>query len=580
MRRRICGRAGALAADACKLLWILPGKDVQKMKKIVPVLIMIGMALCVFIGYLGYRAVQKYWPTKEPADLEAYYKVSGQETAIFLNNELQEETGFFQNGQVYLPVSWINDHINERFYWDENEQLLVYALPESIVYADLETKSSKGAPYIQISEGKAYLSAELTASYTDIRVSAFTEDAVKRIFIDTTWDAEEWHTLRRSGAVRELGGVKSPVIVQEEEGTSVLVLEEMDRWSKVRTADGHIGYLENRRLGDTDTITYVSTFEEPVYRNISMDEKVCLAWHQVTSQSANRTIESLLENTRGINVISPTWFSLTDNEGNFSSLADSSYVEYLHERGIQVWALLDNFSDNVQSEVLLSKTSTRRKLIDGLMEEVKQYNLDGLNLDFEGLKESAGPHYIQFIRELSVSCRQEGIVLSVDNYVPAAYNSFYNRREQGIVADYVIVMGYDEHYAGGEPGPVASYSYVKQGIEDTLELVPKEKVINAVPFYTRVWKESTEGRSSDALGIADAKDWAEQKGVELVWQDDLGLYYGEIDDEGVRKQVWMEEERSLGLKMDLIRENDLAGVACWKVGFEPASVWDVIKVNE
>ena len=217
------------------------------MKKIVPVLIMIGMALCVFIGYLGYRAVQKYWPTKEPADLEAYYKVSGQETAIFLNNELQEETGFFQNGQVYLPVSWINDHINERFYWDENEQLLVYALPESIVYADLETKSSKGAPYIQISEGKAYLSAELTASYTDIRVSAFTEDAVKRIFIDTTWDAEEWHTLRRSGAVRELGGVKSPVIVQEEEGTSVLVLEEMDRWSKVRTADGHIGSMGNRR---------------------------------------------------------------------------------------------------------------------------------------------------------------------------------------------------------------------------------------------------------------------------------------------------------------------------------------------
>lgn len=550
------------------------------MKKIVPVLIAIGLALCAFIGYLGYRAVQKYWPTKEPADLEAYYKVSGQETAVFLNNELQEETALFQNNQVYLPVTWINTLINERFYWDENEQLLVYALPDSIVYADAETKSSGGTPYLQVVGQEAYLSADLVASYTDIRVASYTGDAVKRIFIDTTWDAEEWNDLKRGGAIRERGGVKSPVVVQEEKGAAVLVLEEMDRWCRVRTEDGHIGYVEKRRLGEGDTITYVSTFEEPVYENISMDEKVCLAWHQVTSAAANGSIEAYLENTKGINVISPTWFSLTDNEGNFTSLADASYVEYLHERGIQVWALLDNFSGDVQSEILLSRTSVRRKLIDGLMEEVQTYDLDGLNLDFEGLKESAGPHYIQFIRELSVACRQAGIVLSVDNYVPAAYNSFYNRKEQGIVADYVIVMGYDEHYAGGEPGPVASYGYVKQGIEDTLELVPREKVINAVPFYTRVWKESEEGRSSDALGIADAKDWAQRKNVELVWQDDLGLYYGEIDDEGVRKQVWMEEERSLGLKMELIREQDLAGVACWKLGFEPASVWDVVKVNE
>ncbi len=550
------------------------------MKKIVPVLIAIGLALCAFIGYLGYRAVQKYWPTKEPADLEAYYKVSGQETAVFLNNELQEETALFQNNQVYLPVTWINALINERFYWDENEQLLVYALPDSIVYADAETKSSGGTPYLQVVGQEAYLSADLVASYTDIRVASYTGDAVKRIFIDTTWDAEEWNDLKRGGAIRERGGVKSPVVVQEEKGAAVLVLEEMDRWCRVRTEDGHIGYVEKHRLGEGDTITYVSTFEEPVYENISMDEKVCLAWHQVTSAAANGSIEAYLENTKGINVISPTWFSLTDNEGNFTSLADASYVEYLHERGIQVWALLDNFSGDVQSEILLSRTSVRRKLIDGLMEEVQTYDLDGLNLDFEGLKESAGPHYIQFIRELSVACRQAGIVLSVDNYVPAAYNSFYNRKEQGIVADYVIVMGYDEHYAGGEPGPVASYDYVKQGIENTLELVPREKVINAVPFYTRVWKESEEGRSSDALGIADAKDWAQRKNVELVWQDDLGLYYGEIDDEGVRKQVWMEEERSLGLKMELIREQDLAGVACWKLGFEPASVWDVVKVNE
>lgn len=248
---------------------------------------------------------------------------------------------------------------------------------------------------------------------------------------------------------------------------------------------------------------------------------------------------------------------------------------------MQVWAALDNFNmgENVNSEILFAKTSVRKKLISSLMEDVKTYDLDGINLDIEGIKPEAGPHYVQFIRELSVSCRKEGIVLSVDNYVPAGYNAFYNRAEQGQVADYVIIMGYDEHYAGGEAGSVASYNYVKDGIEKTLALVPKEKVINAVPFYTRVWTEKDGETTSSAMGIKDAKQWVEENDVELYWQEELGQYYGELNSKDGVKQIWMEEEVSLGLKMDLIKENDLAGVGCWKLGFEPASVWDVVKVN-
>ncbi|MDO5415824.1 MAG: glycosyl hydrolase family 18 protein [Lachnospiraceae bacterium] len=550
------------------------------MKKVVPMLAAIGLILCIFIGYMGYTAYVKYSPTKERADLEQFYGVSGEETALFLDNELQEAAGIVRDGQLYLPISWVNQNLNERFYWDEKERLLVYTLPDSIVYADEETKSSSGAPFLRVEPDGVYLSSDLVSSYTDVRIAEFAEDEVKRAFIDTGWEADEWTVLKKNGAVRQKGGIKSPVVADEPEGTLVKVLDSMERWVKVRTENGHVGYMEKRRLGDSETVTYLSTFQQPVYTNISMDEKVCLVWHQVTSMEANQKIQALLEKTKGVNVVSPTWFALTDNEGNFTSFADRNYVDQLHEQGIQVWALLDNFSKDVQSEVLLSRTSVRKKLIAGLMEAVETYDLDGLNLDFEGIKESAGPHYVQFIRELSVACRQKQIVLSVDNYVPAVYNAFYNRREQGIVADYVIIMGYDEHYAGGEAGPVASYGYVKKGIEDTLELVPKEKVINAVPFYTRVWKEGPDGTSSDALGIADAKKWAESKKVSMYWQDESGLYYGEIQDEGVRKEIWLEEEKSLGLKMDLIREYDLAGVACWKLGFETEEVWDVVKVNE
>ena len=550
------------------------------MKKVVPILIAIGIFLCAVIGRLGYMAYVKYAPTKELSDLSTFYNVSDKEAAIFLNGDLQEAKAIMQNGHPYLPITWVNQNLNERFYWDENEKLLVYTLPDSIVYADINSRSDAGVPLLLENAYGIYLSKDLILSYTDIRINPFTDDDVKRIFVETNWAPEEWTRLQRKGALREKGGIKSPIIARQQEGALLKVLDTMDHWAKVQTEDGYVGYIEKLRLGETENITYISTFQPPVYTNISMDQKVCLAWHQVTSPEGNATISRLLRNTKGVNVISPTWFSLLDNDGNYSSLADRAYVDELHSQGIQVWALIDNFNPNVQSEVLFSRTSTRSKLISALMQEVETYAPDGLNLDFESLKESAGPHYIQFIRELSVACRQNHVVLSIDNHVPAPYNAFYNRKEQGTVADYVIIMGYDEHYAGGEAGPVASLPYVKEGIEGTLKEVPKEKIINAVPFYTRVWKENKDGSSSDALGISDAKAWVKSNRVSLQWLENLGVFYGEKITDDESKVVWMEEERSLGLKMNLIRDYDLAGVGCWKLGFEPKDLWDVVKINE
>ena len=550
------------------------------MKKVVPILIAIGLFLLYIIGRLGYMAYVKYAPSKELSDLADFYHVSGNEIALFLDGQPQEDKGLLQGEQPYLPITWVNQNLNERFYWDEQEKLLVYTLPESIVYINTDTRSDKGLPLLLETGNGVFLSTELILTYTDIRISPFVEDEVHRLFVSTKWEPEMWTIVKRKGAVREKGGIKSPIVALQAEGVRVRVLDSMDYWARVQTEDGHMGYIEKLRLGESDPMTYISTFQAPVYTNISMDQKVCLAWHQVTSPEGNSSIQKLLRNTKGINVISPTWFSMTDNEGNYTSLADRAYVDYLHDQGIQVWALIDNFSPDVQSEVLFSRTSVRTKLITRLMEDAQTYALDGINLDFESIKESAGPHYIQFIRELSVSCRKNHIVLSIDNHVPAPYNAFYNRKEQGAVADYVIIMGYDEHYAGGEAGPGASISYVRNGIKDTLKDVPREKVINAVPFYTRVWKENKEGKSSDALGISDAKAWVKSNRVSLQWKENLGVYYGEVIKDEESKVIWMEDERSLGLKMDAIREYDLAGVSCWKLGFEPKEIWDVVNLNE
>ena len=531
-------------------------------------------------GAGGYIYMRKYMPSDELSDKAKVFGIKGSQVALLLDNELQEEKGIYEDGQVYLPVGWVNEYLNQRFYWDEGEKLLVYALPESIVYADEDAQGEKG-PLFKVTDDGKYLSLGLVVNYTDIRTRSFATSQIKRVFIDTLWEPYDTAEVKKAGHVREKGGVKSPILTELEQGELVDVLETMEKWSRVRTEDGYIGYIENRRLDGREQVTPESSFEAPVYTSITMDEKVRLGFHQVTRQEANNTLESYVSVTKDMNVIVPTWFNVISDDGTYNSLASKEYVDKAHEMGLQVWAMVENVSTqesvkNLNTKTLMSSTSTRRKLIENLMKEADTYGFDGFNLDFESLKAEAGPHYVQFIRELSVSCRQKGLVLSVDNYVPSPYSAFYNRREQGIVADYVIVMGYDEHYAGGDAGSVASISYVKDGIENTLKEVPKEKVINAVPFYTRVWTVNEGKTTSKAYGIADARQWVADNHVDLTWDQELGQFYGSTVNGNGEQYIWMEDEKSMALKIGLVKEFDLAGVACWKLGFESSDIWDIV----
>ena len=539
--------------------------------------------LFIFIlagGGLGVLFAKKYMPSNELADKSRIFGIKDGQVALILDNQVQEEKGIYEGGQVYLPVDWVNEHLNQRFYWDEGEKLLVYALPDSIVYADESAQGEKG-PLFKVTQDGMYLSLGVVVNYTDIRTQAFATSQIKRVFIDTSWQPYDTAVLKKTGQVRVRGGVKSQIITEAAAGETVDVLETMEKWSRVRTSDGYIGYVENRKLEAGEQVAPVSTFEAPVYTSISMDGKVRLGFHQVTRPEGNNTLESYVSNARGMNVIVPTWFNVVSGDGTYTSLASRDYVDKAHDMGLKVWAMVENVSTeesvkNLNTKTLMSSTSTRKKLIEKLMNEADTYGFDGFNLDFESLKAEAGPHYVQFIREMSVACRNKGLVLSVDNYVPSSYTAFYNRREQGIVADYVIVMGYDEHYAGGEAGSVSSIPYVREVIENTLKEVPKEKVINAVPFYTRVWTVNEGKTSSKAYGISDARQWVEENQVELSWDKLLGQYYGETVSGSGQQYIWMEEEDSMKLKIDLIKEFDLAGVACWKLGFEPADIWDIV----
>lgn len=545
-------------------------------RKLLPLLILTGLIIAALAVLLGGDLIAKYTPSKEKADTAELFQVKDDQVALVFNKELQEAKGIVVDGTTYLPIGWVNEKLNSRFFWDSVEKLLVYALPDKILYANQGTKGSDGKVLVRMKGDELYLSLGLVLNYTDIRIAAYDQGTVKRLFIDNDWGAETVATAKRGTKVRTGDDIKKPIVTEAARNSKLRIISRGETWSKVATEDGYLGYIRNKAMREPYEKALESSFQAPVYESQSLGEKVVLVWHQVTRAEANQGMEELIGRTKGVNVISPTWYALTDNQGNYTSLASREYVEKAHSMGIQVWALIDNFSKDVQSATLLTPTSNRKKLIEKLMKEVETYDLDGLNLDFEGIPEEAGPPYVQFIRELSIECRKKGVILSVDNTVPKDFNLFYNRKEQGAVADYVIIMGYDEHYAGGEPGSVASIGFVEEGIANTLKDVPKEKIINAVPFYTRLWKEGDGDPSSSALGISKAKTWLDDNHVELAWQESVGQYYGELTEGDVRQYLWMEDERSLGLKMDLIKKYDLAGVACWKLGLESENVWDVI----
>lgn len=325
-----------------------------------------------------------------------------------------------------------------------------------------------------------------------------------------------------------------------------------------------------------------------------------MGWHQVTSKAANNTLEEVTRNAKGIlNVISPTWLKLADTTGNISSLAQASYVEKAHNMGMQVWVLADDFSYGEDGSYFVSAVlgnyDSRQRLINNLVSEVINCNADGLNIDYEKIYEEMADDYIQFIRELSIECRKNGLVLSVDTYVMQSYNEFYNRKGIAEAADYLVIMGYDEHWAGdNSAGSVASLPYVKKGIEDAKVCADAKRIINGIPFFTRVWTETKEGLTSEGTYVEDpingnywltsiavGMDSAEQKlssqGITPTWLEDLGQYYGEYEAEGFRERIWLEDERSVQEKLNVMSEAGIGGVACWKLGLEKAAVWEEIQ---
>ena len=551
--------------------------------------ILFGMIIILLIMILAAGAVffKRYGSSNEEADKEQYYGIeNSDDLALIINNEVvkKEESsaesssdsstdsvipGKVFDGQYYVAYPVLRDKINSRFYWDANERVLLYTLPDGNI-----SVSENSSEYTAVNETKsedyvilktdgdiAYIALPFIQEYTNMEYSV--EQEPNRAIITSKWGEIETAEVKKDTQVRYLGGVKSPILTEVKKSDKVTVLEDEDDWMKVATADGYVGYIKTKSLKNQKKEKISRDFTEPVYSDMTEDHSINMAWHNVTNTAANNAVQQVLASTSGLTTIAPTWFSLADTEGNISSIADADYVNYAHTAGLKVWAVFRDFHGGINSYdetyETLSYTSKRAKLEDQVVAAAVAAGVDGINLDFELISSKCGVHYVQLVR------------------------------------DYVVIMAYDEHTEGSyEAGSVASISYLQNGIEKTLEKVSADKVIAGIPFFTRLWFETAKSPeklseeagteaasypnkvSSKALGMEEAAQSVANAGATAQWDEKTQQNYAKWSADGGTYRIWLEDAQSLEAKLKVIQENKLAGVAEWSLGREESSVWKLI----
>ena len=544
-------------------------------KKYKPIIAVVAMVILVAILGLVTHVVMKYIPSSKKMDMNEYYgEMAEGEIALVLGTEKLEERGLVDGDRVYLPLDVVNTYLNQRYYWDSDNQQILYATPSELTSVNA---SSEAGDKVWVKDGKVYLNLTYVQEYTDL--DAYITKDPYRIAIQYKFKNIKTVTVKKNTSIRYRGGIKSAILTSAKKGEQLRLIEEMENWDQVATDDGYIGYIDKKMVGEAEKTKIERNFKKENYSYLTMDSKVNMVWHQVTSTDANAYFADATANMTGVNVISPTWFYLTDTSGNIANIASADYVSQAHEKGLQVWGLIDNFTQEVSTTETLSSTAARQNIISQLIQAAQDVGMDGINVDFESLSEDVGTHFLEFLRELSIECHKNNLVLSVDNPVPEDFTSHYDRAEQGRVVDYVIIMGYDEHYVGSEAGSVASLPWVEQGIQDTLEEVPAERVINAIPFYTRLWRTTGGNVTSEAIGMDQAQQTIAESNVETYWDKTTSQNYGKYDIDNSTYQIWLEDAQSVAEKVKLVSKYDLAGVSAWKLGFENSGIWQVISDN-
>ena len=556
-------------------------------------------------------------PTHNMEDLNKYFFLSANsatgtseagedELAIVLEDTMLDQISYYgdtaetqvsyvsrayrSNGTVYVGLDLVYYNIDQRFYWDDNDRVLIVTNATDMIKAKLDEekytlngKKVKTDYPVVIEVGSTiYIAVDFVDEFSCARCKVF-EDP-RRVYIQSKIGPKTFCEVRSNTALRIRGGIRSNVVTDLEKGEKLQVISDEDDWLEVINEEGFLGYVMTNRVKDIHEEVVESDYDEPEYTSLSLGEKVVMAWHGIYSTAANGDLAHDTANAKGVNVISPTWYSLTHDDGRVAIRSSADYVREAHDKGYLVWALLDidSYEEGVSfyqlTATVMGSTKIRTKVIDTIMDDMESTDIDDINVDIETVNSEGNRNYIEFLRELSIRCRKAGKYLTVDNYTPYANNAnIYHTAEQGKICDYVIVMAYDDYVGGSEPGPNSSLPFAKESVELTTALVDPAKVIMGVPFYSRVWYRSGDNGAAynESYGVADTQDIVNDHG-KTTWDDELGYNTLTYKIYETNVFVWLEDEDSLNAKCEMFSKYDIAGVAAWKLGMERKAMWEAI----
>ena len=545
------------------------------MKKIISIIIILIIGLIIFF--------QTNKPNQEVISIsdEIYLIIDDK---IFL----EDNPVIIEDNTIFISFDVIKENIDPYIFYDINEKILIFTNDEKVIrykldenYATINHREFYHDKKFKILNDKIYIPKEILMNFYPIEILYF-EDTKAVIIEENFSNYIQGQIIEEGGNLRVNFDKKSPIVLKDIPLESeVIIFEEYMDWYKIRTYNGIIGYIEKKYLKinhRTKQNGISKNFKEEYKSN---NEKINLTWDYTYGKMKN--IDNI-EYIDGLNILSPTWFSIIDREGNIFDKGNPDYVEEYQALGYKIWPLIDNGFDPDLTHELLVSSQMREKLIKDIALIYNKYKVDGINIDFENINIEDKDLLTQFVRELYPIFKEMDMIVSMDISPISTSENWslcYDRYELSKTVDYLMLMAYDQHWASSPvAGSVAQYIWVEESIIKVLEEVPKEKLILGIPFYTRLWKyenrEKGEELSSYALSMEKANEFIERYNIQLEWDEESNQYYGEVKIEDTIYKIWLEDKDSIKFKTTLVNKYDLAGIASWRRGFETEDIWPVL----
>jgi len=505
----------------------------------------------------------------------------------------EEDSPIVENDQLLFSIDTVEKYIDPNAYWDEKAGKVVFTTKDKVLIMKTGklTAMVNARPVdlnipVKLVSGKPYIPVQMLDTMFGIELQWIEKNNVA--ILDYKANTVQVAEVQNNNCIMRMKpALWSPAVKKDiDKGEILRVFGEQKKWYRVRSEDGFLGYIEKKYV-KTELMASATDVTEPSTGNGTWKPKqgkVNMTWEYVGNK--NPDIKKL-QNISGLDIVSPTWFNIADNQGTVANKADKAYVQWAHQNGYKVWALVGNGSDPDATHDFLNNTDTRERIHQQMLIYAKLYELDGINIDFENVYMKDRDMLTQFMRELTPLLKEQGLIVSIDVTFRSSSENWsmcYDRKSLSEIVDYVAVMAYDQHWASSPvAGSVAELGWVENGLKRMLEEVPNEKLLLGLPFYTRVWKEETADSgvkvTSTAVSMDSVGKMLSEMKPAVIWDEESGQNYAEYKDGKTTYKIWIEDDESINLKSSLVHKYDLAGAASWRKGFESEDIWVVLQNN-